>query len=115
MKYYSVMFCHHLVFCLTMLIFSGTSHLLGGCKFETLSCTLDPLISSNTRHLNLSGDLQHDFWRLMLQSAPLVFWADGRSARWVLSLPLTKQVNYSNNSIFSTHHGEFHAVIMPML
>ncbi len=98
-----------------MLIFSGTSHFLGGCKFEALSCTLEPLITSNTCHLNLSGDLQHDFWRLMLQSAPLVFWADGRSARWVHAFTAADQAgNNSNNSISSTHHGEFHAV-MPML
>ncbi len=51
-------------------------------------------------HLHLSGDLQHDFWRLMLQSAPLVFWADGRSARWVFSLLLTKQVMIPTTQFF---------------
>lgn len=83
-----------------MLILSGMSHFLGGCKVETLSCTSEPLITSNTCHLNLSGDLQHDFWRLMLQSAPLVFGADGRSSRWVLSLLLTKQVIIQTTQFF---------------
>jgi hypothetical protein len=82
-----------------MLIFSGTSHFLGGCKFETLSCASEPLITSNTCHLNLSSDLQHDFWRLVLQSAPLVFWVDG-SVRWVLSLLLTKQVMIQTTQFF---------------
>jgi hypothetical protein len=102
--YYSLMFCHHLVFCLTMLIFfwhitffRRLANLKLWAALRSPGSPITLVISTClVIYSMISGDL------CFIQSAPLVFWVDGRSARWVhacFHCCSDQAGNYPNNSM----------------